>query len=208
MSPRIINLGLPKTGTTTLARALRRAGLRVADHRIRAQQTEDPELQGAYVGDLVYKGYFLTGDPLHYFDGFDALSEMSLIREGRSLWPQTDFALIRAIRRHHPETRFLASRRDSFEVSQSMLAWSDLGTSRLPQGTVPGLPPGYGETSKERELWIEGHYANLREIFGDAPEFMEYQTARPGTKARLSTFLGVNLPWWGRANSNPISLVS
>ena len=38
---RVINLGLPKSGTTTLARALRKAGLHVADHRIKPVQTDD-----------------------------------------------------------------------------------------------------------------------------------------------------------------------
>ena len=37
----VLNLGLPKTGTTTLSRALRRSGLKVADWRIRPAQTEN-----------------------------------------------------------------------------------------------------------------------------------------------------------------------
>ena len=39
MSLRVVNLGLPKTGTTTLARALKMAGFKVADHRVRPKQT-------------------------------------------------------------------------------------------------------------------------------------------------------------------------
>jgi len=109
MSLRVVNLGLPKTGTTTLARALRRSGMRVADHRIRAKQTDTIELHGAYVADLLYAGYFKTGDPAAYLTGFDAISEMSVLREGRSLWPQMDFALIDAIRQHHPHAGLVRS---------------------------------------------------------------------------------------------------
>ena len=204
----VVNLGLPKTGTTTLARALRRASLRVADHRIRPRQTDDAALQNAYVADLLYRGYFETGDPIHYLASFEAITEMSLLREGRSIWPQMDFALIDAIRAHHPQVRFLASWRDPFDLSQSMLAWSDLGTDRLPGASVPGLPEGYGETSKERIRWIEGHYAHLRTVFAGDPAFLEYDVAEKGVKDRIARFLGRDLPWWGRANVNRKSRVA
>ncbi len=135
---RVVNLGLPKTGTTSLARALKIAGYRVADHRIRPRQTQSAALRDAFVADLLYRGYFDSGDPGALFEDFNALTELSCLRQGKSLWPQMDFALIDAIRRHHPQVLFLASRRDSWDVSQSMLAWSDLGTDRLPASRHSG----------------------------------------------------------------------
>lgn len=204
MTLRVINLGLPKTGTTTLARALRRAGLKTADYRIRPHQTVQPELHDAYVADLLYRGYFETGDPGAYLAGFDAVTEMSLLREGRSLWPQTDFALILALRTHHPGVRFLASNRDPFRISQSMLGWSDMGLRRLPDSDVPGLPQGYGTTTAERIRWIEGHYAHLRALFRNAPDFLEYDVADPGARAKVAAFLERDLPWWGRANRSKL----
>lgn len=204
MSLKVVNLGLPKTGTTTLARALRRGGLVVADFRMRGRQVSDPALKGAFVGELVYRGYFETGDPAAHLNGIHAITEMSVLNRQTSLWPQTDLALIRAMRDHHPGLRFLASKRDTFEVSQSMLAWSNLGTSRLPLGAVPGLPSGYGETSKEREIWIDGHYQTLADFFRGRDDYLEYDTADPNARAKIAEFLGVELPWWGRANANPI----
>ncbi len=205
MSLQVVNLGLPKTGTTTLARALRRGGLKTADHRIRARQTEDASIHDSYVADLLYKGYFETGDPGFFLKEFAALSEIGLLQNGRSVWPQTDLALLRAIKAHHPGVRFLASSRDAFKLSQSMLAWSDLGTSRLPQSSIPGLPTGYGETTKERMQWIEGHYATLRFAFRDDPDFMEYDIADENNRNQLSKFLKVKLPWWGVTNRSRIS---
>ncbi len=41
MSLEVINLGLPKSGTTTLRRALSEAGYHVADHRIKALENSD-----------------------------------------------------------------------------------------------------------------------------------------------------------------------
>ncbi len=208
MTLQVVNLGLPKTGTTTLARALRRAGLKTADHRIRAKQTDASELHGRYVADLLYKGFYETGDPGALLTEFDAISEMSVLREGRSVWPQMDFALIDAIRRHHPGVKFLASSRDPFKLSQSMLAWSDLGTARLPGSNIPGLPEGYGETSAERIAWIEGHYAHLRALFGKDDDFLEYDVADPTTRDLLSGFLEMPVNWWGKTNVNKLNEVA
>lgn len=205
MSLRVVNLGLPKTGTTTLARALRRAGLHVADHRIRPRQTENSDLHGCFVADLLYRGYFETGDPGAHLDGFDAISEMSLLREGRSLWPQMDFGLIDALRDHHPDLRFLASSRDPFALSQSMLAWSDLGIARVPAASIPGLPAGYGETSAERMRWINAHYAHLRKLFAGDDRFVEFDIADPDAPQKISACIGRPLPWWGKSNVNRLS---
>jgi hypothetical protein len=199
-----VNLGLPKSGTTTLARALRLAGLKVADHRIRGRNTDDPAIKGAFVADLLYRGYFTSGDPMALLPGIAAISEMSMLRGENSLWPQTDFALISAIRAHHPGVKFLASGRDAFRMSQSMLGWSNLGAARLPASAVPGLPRGYGTTSKERMLWIEGHYASLRHYFRDDDKFLEYDVSDPTAREQISAFLGHDLPWWGKLNANPV----
>ncbi len=201
MSLRVVNLGLPKTGTTTLARALKTSGLKVADHRIRRRQSDDAELQNAFVGDLVYRGYFQTGDPAAHLTGFDAISEMSCLRDGRSLWPQMDPGVIDALRRHHDGLKFIATRRPTWDVSQSMLAWSDLGSERLPSGAIPGLPAGYGETSKEREQWIDAHYTHLARLFAGDDAYLELDITAPDAKDHLQTHLGHDIAWWGRANA-------
>lgn len=198
-----VNLGLPKSGTTTLAKALRVAGLKVADHRIRGRNTADPALKGLYVAEVLYRGYFEAGDPAALIPDVTAISEMSMLRVGKSLWPQTDFALIRAIRAHHPGVKFLASRRESFALSQSMLAWSNLGTSRLPAAAIPGLPPGFGATTRERQSWIDGHYDTLAAYFRGDADFLEYNIEDADAPARIARHLGRDLPWWGRKNANP-----
>lgn len=200
---KVVNLGLPKTGTTTLARALKIAGYRVADHRIRPRQTETAALKDAFVAELLYRGFFQSGDPAELLENFNAVTEMSCLRKGRSLWPQMDFAMIDAIRKHHPDVRFLASRRDAWDVSQSMLAWSDLGTDRLHSADIPGLPAGYGETSAERVAWIEGHYAHLNVLFAGDPSYLEFDVTDSDAQAAIANHLGVELPWWGQANANP-----
>lgn len=202
MSLRVVNLGLPKTGTTTLARALKTSGFKVADHRIRPRQTDHRPIHNAFVGDLIYRGYFETGDPAAHLPGFDAISEMSCLRNGRSLWPQMDFGVLTALRAHHPGLRFVATRRPTWDVSQSMLAWSDLGLDRLPAGAIPGLPPGFGDTSKQRETWIDAHYAHLARLFENDPDYLELDVTESDARDRLSEHLGQDIAWWGRANKN------
>jgi len=202
MSSVVINLGLPKSGTTTLCRALRRSGLKVADWRVRAAQTENASLHNQLVGELVYKGYFETGDPLSVLHEFDAVTEMSAIVPGHNFWPQTDWGLIRAIMDHHPETKFLLTARDPRKVAESMLRWNSLGKRRLPRQYVPGLPFGYGGTVAELKRWIEGHYAFVRHVFAGSDNLLEFSVADPDAPEKISAFLGRPLPWWGHSNQN------
>ena len=53
MSLRIVNLGLPKSGTTTLAEALRQAGLTVADHRFGRRDLPAPVLRRMFVAEAL-----------------------------------------------------------------------------------------------------------------------------------------------------------
>lgn len=195
---KVINLGLPKSGTTTLAAALRHAGFSVADWKLRPGQSK----WRGFVGKLMYEGYFRSGDPLAFFEEFNALTEIDVIREGRNYWPQMDWALLTAIRELHPGAKFILSVRDPQAHADSMRRWSNLGTTRLPRNAVPGLPPGYGGKPGELERWIEGHITFCRHVFAGADDFLEYHIEDPQAQQKISRFLGVALPWWGKANVN------
>lgn len=196
---RVINLGFPKSGTTTLGEALKQAGLRVADWKIRPGQSQT--MRG-FVGKLMYDGYFETGDPLQHLHEFNAFTEIEIVREGKNLWPQTDWALLAAIRARYPGAKFILSHRDPAKHADSMRRWSNLGKSRLPGHAVPGLPEGFGGRPGELERWIEGHVAFCRQVFAGAGDFMDYDIEDPGARGRISDFLGIELPWWGTANRN------
>lgn len=199
---KLVNLGLPKSGTTTLAQALTRAGWQAADHKLRRSVTRKPNLAGTFVGLQLYRGYFETGDPFHHLDLYDALTEISALRDDLSYWPQCDFAMLKAMRLARPEMRFVATWRPAAEMSDSMRRWNSLGETRLPAGSLPGLPIGFGASDAERIRWIEGHYAMLRDIFGDSPSYLELPVAEADASARLAAHIGLDLPWWGRANEN------
>ena len=199
--PRIINLGLPKTGTTTLTDALRHAGLKVADWRIRKGQSALPDITGEHVGRIIYADYFASGDPLARLQEFDAINEMSAVRHDRSLWPQTDWGLLSAIQQHHPDIKFLLSHRDPAKTANSMMRWNNLGRRRLPQADVPGLPRGFGRSEAELAKWVEGHFTFCRRVFAGCANFLEFDIEDPGARDKIAAHLGIDLPWWGQSNT-------
>ncbi len=197
-----VNLGLPKTGTTTLARALTEAGWLVADHKVRRLHTQDPALAGTFVGRQVYRGYFETGDPFAFLGFYDALGEVSVVNATGCFWPQCDYHVLKAMRLARSSVAYVATWRRAEEVADSMLRWNNLGARRLPQGAIPGLPYGFGTTEAELIRWIEAHYEMLRDVFGDDPRYLELPVAAPDAPAQLAAHLKIDLPWWGRENEN------
>ena len=202
--PRIINLGLPKTGTTTLTDALRHAGLKVADWRIRKGQSTREDILGDHVGRIIYADYFASGDPLARLGEFDVVNEMSAVRHDRSLWPQTDYGVLSAIQAHHPEIKFLLSHRDPAKTANSMMRWNNLGRRRLPAADVPGLPRGFGQSEAELARWIAAHFDFCRRVFQGCDNFMEFDIEDPGARDRIADYLGLELPWWGQSNTGKI----
>ena len=196
----MINLGLPKTATTTLSRALRRGGLKVGDWRVRNAQTAKPELRGELLGAIMYHDYFDSGDPLARLEEFDAITEMNALRYDVNYWPQCDWGFLSAIQRHHPGTKFLLSYRDPIKTATSMMNWRNMGEKRLPENAIPGLPKGYGGSVDQIARWVEGHFSFCRQVFAGADNFHEYDVEDPQVQRTLGTFLGIDLPWWGHSN--------
>lgn len=199
---RVVNLGLPKSGTTTLGQALTKAGLRVADWKIRKGQSDKDALRGEFVATCLYRGYYEKGDPLAILDEFDAFTEISTISKGLNMWPQFDFGLLSEIDKQHSGTKFILSMRPADKIVDSMMRWSNLGTGRLPNNSVPGLPKGFGTSHDQLVRWVNGHYNFVRKSFGSQNNFLEYSIDDPEAPKIIGDFLGIELPWWGRSNEN------
>ncbi|MQQ07460.1 sulfotransferase family protein [Epibacterium sp. SM1979] len=202
MTLKVVNLGLPKSGTTTLARALTQAGYTVADHRLRDKEEDKPGKRRIFVANLLYRGLYEHDDPMALLPGYDAISEMSFIHGKNSVWPQCDFMMLQALKQRYPALKFIATRRDAQSHSRSIMAWNNLGTNRLPNNAVPGLPVGYGKTEAQQIRWIDAHYTALAHWFRDDPDYLELDVADDTAAVRVSAFLGHDLPWWGKANVN------
>ena len=81
-----------------------------------------------------------------------------------------------------------------------MMRWNNLGKRRLPQADIPGLPRGFGRSENELEQWLTGHYAFCRHVFSGADNFLEYDIEDNGAPQKLSAYLCIDLPWWGKSN--------
>ncbi len=198
---RVINLGLPKTGTTTLSRALRRAGLVTVDWKVRPRHSEAKGLKNRHLASILYEDYYKHGDPLKRLARFDALNELSRAGHSHSLWPQTDWGLLDAIQRAHPQVKFMLNMRDPAQTAASMMRWSNMGTERLPKANIPGLPKGYGATEAELARWVLGHYIFCERLFADAENFLAFDIADKSAPDKIGAFLGLDIPWWGRSNA-------
>lgn len=199
---KVINLGLPKSGTTTLAKALSRAGMQVADHRVKTKEASADSGDRVFVAQLIYQGLYGCGDPLAELKEFDALSEISFVHNKASIWPQCDFALLFILQELYPDLKFIATRRPTEAHVHSIMAWNNLGTQRLPRASVPGMPVGFGTDPEDLMLWVDGHYAALAHWFRGSQRFLELDISRDDAASELGSFLDLDLPWWGAANVN------
>lgn len=199
---KIVNLGLPKSGTTTFFRALKEAGLFAADHRVRREHSDRPDVRQTFVATQIYMSYFESGDPFARLDFYDALTEISALRKPQSLWPQCDYPVLTAMRDRRPDVKYVVTWRPAEKISDSMERWGELGRIRIPNATIPGLPYNFGRQQSERITWIDGHHRMLRELFAGRDNFLELDMAAPDARDRLAEFLQVDLPWWGRENVN------
>lgn len=191
--PSVLVVGFPKSGTSTLNRALRASGLRTAHWRWKNRP----------IGKLIYDGWYDRGDPFAFFKGLDAITQMDYCRPEDMLnfWPNLDIALLLAIREMYPGCRFILNHRPAGETASSMDRWHRL-TARLAWSDIVGLPVSRGTSTEERSRWIETHHRALRKVFADDPLFLDLDITASDARDRLAAFLGIEIRWWGVANAN------
>lgn len=189
-----IVIGFPKSGTSTIYHAAVKAGVRSVHWTH----------EGKPVGRLVYDGWFDQGDPLAHFQGVDLITQLDYCGYGRqeNYWPNLDIALLTAIRARYPDCIFILNVRAPEKIANSIERWGDL-QDRITRRDIPGLPAGRGRTPDELVRWITGHCDAVRRIFRGDPAFLELDITAPDAPALLGRALGVEITWWGVANSNP-----
>lgn len=197
---KVLNLGLPKSGTTTLHTALNKAGLKSAHWEVKPRRW-NRLAQTQYVGVSIYKNYLDGRDPLAGLAGFDAVTQADLIVPPLSLWPQMDRSLLYRIREFHPDCLFLLLTRNPAQVADSIARWGDLHR-RLVQMGAPGLGSKMAGSKSGLRDWISQHNAQIRDDFGKDPNFLELEVTDADGQGKLSERMGFKLPWWGVANTN------
>lgn len=184
-------VGFPKTGTTTITRALSTAGWRTAHWRINE----------GFVGVLIQANIEAGRPAFAGLERYDAVTQADVCLPGRGLnyWPNLDLAVLDAIRRDYPDCLFILNTRDPAKTIASMRGWGRMHR-RIMLAEVPGLPKGRGRSDAELEQWIQAHYAAVRLRFGGDPRFVEFDIEDPAAREILAAATGLDLVWWGRAN--------
>lgn len=190
---KLFNLGLPKSGTTTVQTAFERAGLKSAHWYVKGMRR--------HVGRSMYRNYFAGADPLLHFADFDVITQADFVNRQSSFWPQMDLGILRAVQMHHPDVRFFMITRNTEKLVSSLLRWDDL-IERMSITGAPGLPAQFAASPPALHRWIEGHYDTTRRLFGSDPGFVELDIDDPEIQDKLSVLVGVPLPWWGNVNAN------
>lgn len=191
-------IGFPKSGTTTLDRAFEKAGLRTLHWR----------LGDEFLGKIIYQSHCAGRDPLERFVGYDCITQADVCinrsfsnrwMASLNYWPNLDFAVLAAIRRHHPDCWMILNYRDPAKIQASLSKWFGF-QNRIAAVDVPGLPKGYGYQDDEIINWINAQYEACRQHYGDDPRFFEYDIEDPAAPELIAAKTGIALPWWGKVN--------
>lgn len=192
MALKLFAVGLPKSGTSTLHKALQSAGLKSLHWR-------SPEK--VLIGRAMYLRH-MAGEPIMAdFPNANAVTQADGITMNTSYWPQMDPAILRALRKQHPECQFVLNRRDPLLIASSIQRWGNL-MERLFTVGAPGLPPRTATGAAALVRWIEGHYANIAEQFAGDPNFFDYDISDPTAPETIAARIAVPLPEWGQENVN------
>ena len=186
---KLMVIGFPKSGTTTITAALEASGLRTAHWG---------DQMGRFIGALIYGAVLEGRDPFAHLQGYDAVSQADVCLPGQHInyWPNLDFAILRAIRRAHPECLFLLNYRRPEAIAASIGKWRGL-QNRLMLADIPGLPRGMGAEQSELVTWIENHFDACRAFFAADEHFIEIDIEQPDAPERLGAKLGMPIVEWG-----------
>lgn len=195
----ILCVGPPKAGTSTLHRAFTEAGLRSC------HGTSDKEVAHPAVG--MWAAWQQGRDPLAFVPrDLDAITDPYVTGSkkwgGEAYWPTFDVAFLHAFRYYNPDAKIVLHTREPRAWLDSVKRWKDL-RDRIANADLPHLPKGVGYEDIDMVSWIHEHYQRVRKLFQDDLDFIEAAIEAPDTPRRLESFLGIDLPWWGKENANP-----
>ena len=192
MTLMLFNLGPPKSGTTTLFKALTAAGIASLHWR-------DKTI--GFVGRSLYANLYACRPVMADFPDHRAVTQADAITMNTSYWPQMDPALLRAVAEQNPGCQFVLPRRDPLDLARSIQRWGNF-EERLHTMGAPGLPPRTATGTEALVRWIENHYRNVTEAFAHRRDFWSYEIADADAPALLSERLGVEITDWGIRNVN------
>ena len=187
---KVMVIGFPKSGTTTLTTVLEANGIKSAHWQ---------DEQGRFVGALIYSAIYSGLDPFAFLQGYDAVTQADVCLPKRKInfWPNLDFAVLRAVRRAYPSCILLLNYRHPEAIVDSIEKWAGM-QGRFTRSEIPGLPIGIGGKREHLVTWIENHFDACRAFFADDPHFLELDIAAEDAPDRLGKALGMPIAGWGK----------
>jgi len=182
----IIVVGLPKSGTTTIDKALRNSGYITYHQRGKTK----------FLADEIYDNLKLHNDIFYSFESENvALTQLDYIHEGTGIWPQINYKFLRKIS-NLENTKFILNYRNPQKIISSFENYRN-GKQRLFEANVPHMP--VLKNNEDFYKFILSHFKKVRRIFKDK-NFIEIDIEDPNSKIKLEKFLNTKLTWWGVAN--------
>ena len=186
---KLMAIGFPKSGTTSLTRALFKSGVTPVHWRTFKE--------GHFVGVQMYRALYSGKDPFALLPGVEAVTQADVCIPSLklNLWPNLDFAMLSAIRRSHPTCLLLLNYRNPEAIADSIIKWEDL-QQRLTVSDIPGLPRTIGRKRGELISWIENHFDACRRFFANDEHFVEIDIEGPDVAEQLGKALGIKIVGW------------
>ena len=191
--------GPPRSGTSTIHFALKKAG-------VCSTHGED-RVSSIPLAVLLQRAFLEGRDPLFYLPrGTEAVADCHLTRSpkwdnGQSAWPTFLPGFFSRLLEHHPTCFVLLNTRPVDEWIGSIDRWKDL-RARIVKSDLPYLAPSRGSTDEELSEWVEAYYARVRSELTGNPNLIEFSIVDPKAPEIITERTGIELPWWGVRNAN------
>jgi hypothetical protein len=192
---RVVVVGLPKAGTSSIDFSLSSAGYVTCHQRYRNN------IIGHSIQQCVNLGLppFSRIEKLILDDIKDeqikvAYTQMDFcLRTGANVWPQLDY--LEDICKFYPEAFYILNYRDAQAHISSIDGWFDL-RKKLTNHNIKGLPSGKGSKDVELLDWIEYTHKETSSLFlNKFYNFLSLKIDEPDAGNRLSDFLQEEIVW-------------
>jgi len=175
---KILCIGFPKSGTTTLFKAFKKAGFDAVHRRRKGKKPEGYRLYRSYIRDYTWTGA-------------DVITQLDTCRKDVNVWPQLDYEFLKWASQH---SKMILQYRSPEKILRSIKDHNDL---RKRIAYAPGL---FGAATTDGDIlrWIEKHLIDAKRA---VPEALKVCMDDSDARDRIAKFIGVDLPWWGVANA-------
>ena len=190
---KLFNLGLPKSGTTSLHELLNGNNITSSHWKVNKNETGRAK-EKDYVAQVIYDNHL---NNKKIFDGFEktiAISQcdVCLPQIGLNLWPQFDQIILEKIINQYPKCKLLLLKRSPKKVISSIRKWNDL-YMRIVISDISGLPSWEGSDDNSLLNWINWHYKSIEKKFLDYENFLSVDIESKDSIKILYDFLEIDI---------------